>query len=133
MLTDAMRNYVKNEKKVGYTKEVQNTYNYRLKNYTIQALKDLAFLAEKLPEEEQAKIFNRENVSPFLQKLFSLKSNDEEKRRERVIGLWKALFGIVGMTYALNLVSKEVWRVLASQPIPHIQALYYATLFSDKE
>lgn len=129
MLTDPMRKYLENPHE--YKKRVQAVYNRRLRKYAVQAIKDLAFLTEKLSEKEQAKIFSVENMKPLLRMLFSLQSDDieNEKRRKRVIGLWHALFSGINGTYGLKLVSKEVWQVLASQPIPHIQAIYYATLF----
>jgi hypothetical protein len=133
MLGKAMRKYVMEEKKEKYSKEKRNVYDYRLKKYAVQALKDLALLAEKLPEKQQSEIFSVENTSPFLRTLFSLESDDVEKRKRRVIGLWHALFSNLSTTYGLKLVSREVWQVLASQPIPHIQAIYYATLFRESQ
>jgi len=131
VLGKGLRKYVMNEKK-GYDKARQRVYDPRLEKTAIQGLKDLALLAEKLPEEQLAKIFNAENTSPFLRALLSLKSDSPEKRRKRVLRLWNTLFGVVSTTYGLSLVSREVWAVLASQPIPHIQAVYYATFFQEK-
>src|ERR1035437_973660 len=93
MLSKSMRQYVMNEKKNGYTKEMQNVYNSRLKNYAAQALKDLALLAEKLPENQQAEIFNQDNMYGLLKALFKLDSKiweDKEflkKKRRRLLPL----------------------------------------------
>ena len=59
-----------NEKKNGYTKELQNVYNFRLKNYAVQALKDLTLLAEKLPEDQQGQIFNEKHLAGLIRVLF---------------------------------------------------------------
>ena len=127
-----MRKYVESDKK-GYTKEIQSIYDRRLKRYAVQALKDLALLAEKLPEEQQVEIFSERNMCPFFAKLLSLKGDGRAKRRRRIIDLWHAIFSSnASLSYALQLVGKEVWQVLQSQPVPHLQAIYFATLFREQ-
>jgi hypothetical protein len=53
MLGNSMKKYVMSENKNGYSKQVQSVYNNRIKNYANLALKDLALLAERLPEDQQ--------------------------------------------------------------------------------
>ncbi|MBE3116006.1 hypothetical protein IMZ68_02260, partial [Candidatus Bathyarchaeota archaeon] len=53
-----MRKYVMSENKIGYSKRVQSVYNSRIKTYAKLALQDLTLLAQKLPEDQQAEIFN---------------------------------------------------------------------------
>ncbi len=36
-----MKQYVMSQEKKGYSKETQNVYNNRLRNYAVEALKDL--------------------------------------------------------------------------------------------
>ena len=67
MLGNSMRKYVISENKNGYSKAVQAVYNSRIKTYAKQALQDLALLAEKLPEDQQAEIFNDQNVAATIQ------------------------------------------------------------------
>ena len=56
-----MKQYVLTQEKKGYNKDIQNVYNSRLKSYAVDALKDLALLAEKLPEDELKDIFNKKS------------------------------------------------------------------------
>jgi len=108
MLTKAMRKYVISEDKSGYTNAHQTTYKYRLENYTKQALEDLAFLAEKLPEEQLEKVFNAKTLTPFFNSLFRLKieaadhkdwlqkKKELKPRRDRLLKLSGAVLRIVG-------------------------------------
>lgn len=88
---------------------------------------------ETLPEKELEEIFNVENMQRFLSSLLSLQSDDKEKRRERVNGFWKTIFGVVGMDYGLKLVSKDVRRALMLREERGLQAIYYATLYPKQE
>jgi len=128
VLGKGLRKYVM-KKKQGYDKATRRVYDGRLESHAIQALKDLALLVENLPEEQQAKIFSVENTTPFLTKLFSLESDEPDKRCERVRELWKTLFSIADTTYALKLVGEEVWKLLTSKPGAHLEAVYFAALF----
>lgn len=91
MLGNAMRKYVMSENKSAYSRQTQSVYNNRIRNYTIRALKDLALLAEKLPEKEQAQIFNEETIGPVAHQLFRFRARQEtdrseaEARRERIL------------------------------------------------
>src|SRR5450759_31394 len=93
MLSKSMKQYVMNKEKTGYSKEVQNVYNNRLKTYAVQALKDLALLAEKLPEDQQKDVYNEGNMSPLIRNIFraKIKENYEkeefEQRRKRILRL----------------------------------------------
>jgi hypothetical protein len=71
-----MRKYVMSENKNGYSKAVQAVYNNRIKSYAKQAIRDLALLSEKLPEDQKAEIFNSENMQPLFKAI--LKPSPEE-------------------------------------------------------
>lgn len=102
ILTKAMREYVLNDKKVGYTRQTQSTYNRRIIEYAKRGLEDLTLLAEKLPEELQDGIFNEENLGPLLRKVFRLKirtemsEDDLEKRKRRILELSWDLLNTLG-------------------------------------
>lgn len=76
MLGKSMRKYVIGQGGKRYSKAVQNVYNYRIKKSTAQALNDLELLAEKLPEDKQAEIFNEETLAPLIKHLFRLIPKD---------------------------------------------------------
>ena len=146
MLTKAMRNYVKSETKTGYEQHTQSVYDRRLIEYSVQALKDLTLIAEKLTEKQQAEIFNEDNMRPLFQALFglpTLKENDAEekhvefeKRRERVVGLWDAFFrgGIISDPfYGAKLVSRDVWRALSLNADRSLQSILYATKYRESK
>lgn len=118
MLSKSMKQYVMNQEKNGYNKETQYVYNNRLKNYAIDALKDLALLAEKLPEDELKDIFNEKTMSPLLRNVFraKIKGNYEEKefnqRRQRILRLsWDTLSEIGFKDNAWNL-APDVMSIL---------------------
>lgn len=144
VITDEMKKYVESKTKAGYDKRIQKTYDERVKNYAKRGLKDLAFLAKKLPEEQQTEILNEKNMRPLFQALFglpALKKNDAkekriefEKRRERVIGLWHAFFsgGIISDPfYGAQLVSTDVWRALSLNMDRNLQAILYAISYHE--
>jgi hypothetical protein len=132
MLTKPMRKYVESKTKVGYDKHMQDVYDDRLWKYATEALKDLKLLAEKLPEEQLEKIFSVENTQPFLGALLALKSDNEEKRRERIIELWDAIFkSVLSAEYGMKLVNRDVWRALTLREDRTLEAIYYATRFHD--
>lgn len=69
---NSVRKYVIGLNRNKRGKAVQNVYNYRIKQYTVQALRDLLRLTEKLPEDMQAEIFNEETLTPLIRNLFRL-------------------------------------------------------------
>lgn len=52
-----------------------------------------ASMAQLLPEDQQAQIFTIDDIKPFLKALFSLESDNPEKRRKRVLQLWSEILG----------------------------------------
>jgi len=118
VLSKSMKQYVTNQEKNGYSRETQNVYNNRLKNYAVDALKDLALLAEKLPEDELKEIFNEKNMSPLIRKVFRAKIKDSydekefEQRRQRILRLsWGTLTEIGFRDNAWNL-APDVMNIL---------------------
>jgi hypothetical protein len=87
MLTKAMRKYVETEDKKGYNK---SEYDARLTKYVTGAIEDLTFLAHKLPEDLQDKVFGEELLK-FFKALFSFSPNYPEElykqRRRRLLML----------------------------------------------
>ena len=79
------------ENKSAYSRQTQSVYNNRIRTYALRALKDLALLAEKLPEKEQAQIFNEDTLGPVARQLFRFRSKPEkdkpeaEARKERIL------------------------------------------------
>ena len=71
MLTKAMRKYVESETKAGYSKHHQYVNNGRVREDAIQALRDLALIARKFPDEQLAQIFGGEDMSRLLLELIS--------------------------------------------------------------
>ena len=60
ILTKPMKKYLLSDSKKGYKENVQSAYNRRIVEYARKGIEDLVLLAEKLPEELQARIFNEE-------------------------------------------------------------------------
>jgi len=59
-LTKKMRKYLTSgETRQGYTKEVQATYNSRLKTYARNGIDDLTLLAENIPPSWRKEIFDK--------------------------------------------------------------------------
>jgi len=126
MLSKSMKQYVMNKEKTGYSKEVQNVYNNRLKTYAVQALKDLALLAEKLPEDQQKDVYNEGNMSPLIRNIFraKIKENYEkeefEQRRKRILRLsYDALSEIGFRDNAWNL-APDIMNVLVKAGLNEI-------------
>ncbi len=97
-----MKQYVLTQEKKGYNKDTQNVYNSRLKSYAIDALKDLALLAEKLPEDELKDIFNEKTMMPLIRNVFrgKIKENYEqeelEQRVQRILNLSYETISTIG-------------------------------------
>ena len=117
ILTEPMKKYVLNDSKKGYTAEARSTYNRRIVEYARKGIEDLALLAEKLPEELQAQIFNEKTLQPLIQKIFTMpkieaKSKEEyekkreslEEKRKRIIRLSYLTLNIIGFT-------ENAWRL----------------------
>jgi hypothetical protein len=141
-----MKQYVLSKEKSGYNKTMQNVYDNRLRDYALQALKDLALLAEKLPEDQQAQIFNAGTTAPLFQGLFTLAArtgseklqtledllkttdpNELENKRSRILLLCKeAVDAIAGINNAHNLAPYEMRILLdtgSSDGLPALTAI----------
>lgn len=110
----------------------------RVRKTALKGLKDLTFLIENLPEKQLDQIFtikrrkNKEQRTPldsFLRALFSLESEDPERRCKRVRRLWNwVLTQFSTYTYAADLVGKDVIQLFVADIPRTIQAIYYGTL-----
>jgi len=88
ILTEPMKKYLLNDSKKGYTAEVKSAYNRRIVEYAKKGLEDLKLLAEKLPEEFQAQIFNEETLRPLISSLFHFyRPEMGEEVLKRTVGL----------------------------------------------
>jgi hypothetical protein len=110
MLTKAMRKYVVRVDNSGYDKNKQSTYDGRVEGYVLQALKDLALLAERLPEKQLEKVFNAKTLTPFFHALFKLEikgatheewlkekeSTEVKAKRDRLLKLAGASLSAIG-------------------------------------
>lgn len=101
---------------------------YRIRQRIKETLQGLTTVMENMPEQQLEQTFNKENVASFLNALFSLESDDLEKRRKRVIELWGFLLTQCSdFRYGYDLVGTDVMRVVTSGIPNTIQAIYYAT------
>jgi hypothetical protein len=149
MLGKAMRKYVMGEKGKRYSKAVQNVYNCRIRQYTVQALKDLVLLSEKLPEDRQAEIFNEKTLTPLIKNLFrlipkdfvdvvdlqGLDKDELEKRRKRVLALCHVALEEIGEVFNARNLAPDIMRALteagpqdASSTMTGLRAVYNKSL-----
>ena len=142
MLGNAMRKYVMSENKNGYGKQVQSVYNNRIKRYTKLALKDLAFLAQKLPEEQQAEIFNDENMKDLFRALLRLNAteltaNKEllRKKRQRLLPLCYELISLLNDTNLAYLMAPIGSRYMIKDGgrLASLKTVYYRSMSSKDE
>lgn len=99
---------------------------YRMRPRVKETLEALTTLVETLPEQQLEQTFNKENIAPFLKALFSLKGDDIEERRKRILELWHFMLlgsGHGTYTYVANLVGKERLQLLTKAGINPFQAL----------
>jgi len=136
-----MRKYVLSERKNGYSSQVRNVYNYRIKKYAVQALKDLALLVQKLPEDQQAEIFNEDNMRDLLRALFKLDPKlweDKEllrKKRRRLLPLCYDIIMLFNNSTFAGLIAPMQYDVMAKEGghLAHLKAVYYRSLISPEE
>lgn len=142
MLGNAMRKYVMSENKNGYSKQVQSVYNNRIKHYTKLALKDLAFLAQKLSEEQQAEIFNDENMKDLFRALLRLNAteltaNKEllRKKRQRLLPLCYELISLlddIKLAYLMAPIGSR-YMIKEGGQLAYLKAVYYRSMSSKDE
>jgi len=83
VLTPNQREYVRKRKQ--YTSDERRQWDYRIRESAKKALKDLTFLAEKLPESQQKEIFTAENVVPLICVMLSF----EAKKANPLQVMWE--------------------------------------------
>jgi hypothetical protein len=136
-----MKKYLLNGNKTGYTKENQKTYNDRIVDYAKRGLQDLTLLAQKLPEGQQAEIFNEKDLGDLFRALFSLKEGhgvrveaagisytpDAVKRRQRIINVLYAIFNEIGDPLNAETLAPDIYNILlqggSSETLPQILGL----------
>jgi hypothetical protein len=126
ILTKPMKKYLLGSDKRGYGEETQRAYNRRIIDYAKRGLKDLLLLAEKLPEEAQAEVFNEETLAPLMRNLFRLivkervevvdipeiNRKELEKRRTRVLALCYAALNEIGDVFNARNLAPDVMEIL---------------------
>lgn len=143
ILSQAMRKYILNTTKQGYTKEVRSVYNRRIVEYTKRGLEDLALLAENLPEDQLAEVFNKQTLGPIVKAIFRLRikpdMNEKElhKRRKRILELSYLTLTTIGFLSNAWTLAPNVMRVLTKaglSDIPTIMGLkaIYIQCLSEK-
>lgn len=142
VLTRPMRKYVLSETKQGYN---ISEYNKRIVEYASKGLEDLTLLAQKLPEEQQAKVFNKETLQPLFKAIFRLeipakdhqeyleiKSSEEMvKKRKRLLRLCDLILNLIGdYIFAGGIVPEPMRPFMSASwpPIDNIKALLYTSL-----
>lgn len=131
-----MKRYLLNDNKAGYTAETRSAYNRRIAEYAKRGIQDLALLAEKLPEDQQAEIFTKENLAPFLRMLFKLRfrpnmTKDElEKRSKRLLRICYDHLSYLGsLENAYGLAPLPMKYMTSKYPTPRgLEAIYLASL-----
>ena len=115
-------------------------YKYRIKKYTVQVLKDLTLLAERLPEDQQAEIFCAENLNPLLRILFKYRFRQgltEEELERRRVRLLQLCYDFISQTGSLENafgLASDIMKVLNYAGGPTIDsvrgllAIYIASL-----
>jgi hypothetical protein len=126
ILTDPMKKYLLNDDKKGYTAETRSAYNRRIIDYTIRGISDLALLAEKLPEDMQAQVFNERTLGSLIRSLFRLivkehaevagfpeiDEEDLEKRRKRVLALCYEALNEIGDVFNARNLAPDVMKIM---------------------
>ncbi len=137
MLGNSMKKYVMTQDKKGYSKQVQNVYNNRIKKYSQQALRDLTLLAQKLPEEQQAEIFNAANVGPLIQAILKidneamsqLGSNPSlrKQKREQLLPLCYEMVSFMNTSSLSHLLAPvgTTYMIREGGHLAYLKAIYY--------
>ena len=140
ILSEAMRKYILNTSKQGYTKEVRSVYNRRIIEYAKRGLEDLALLAENLSEDQLAEVFNKKSLRPLVKAVFRLRikpgMNERElhERRERILKLSYLTLTEIGILQNAWALAPNVMKVLTKAglsdigPIIGLKAVYIQSL-----
>ena len=140
ILSEAMRKYVLNTTKQGYTKEVRSVYNRRIVEYAKRGLENLALLAENLPEDQLAEVFNKQSLGPLVKAVFRLRikpeMNEKElhERRKRILKLSYLTLTQIGTLQNAWALAPNVMRVLTKaglsdiDPIIGLKAIHIQSL-----
>jgi hypothetical protein len=136
-----MKKYLLNDGKKGYTAETRSAYNRRIIDYTIRGINDLSLLAERLPEDLQAQVFNEKTLDSLIRSLFRLivkehaevadfpeiDTKELEKRRKRVLALCYEALNEIGDVFNARNLAPDIMKVLMeagpSETLPTIAGL----------
>jgi hypothetical protein len=140
MLGNQMKKYVMSENKHGYSKAVQSVYNSRIKTYAKLAIQDLALLAQKLPEDQQAEIFNDQNTWELLKAIINQSPEEiirleqdkvlAKKKRKRLLPLCYNLITLLNDSKLSHILAPVGTRYMIKEGghLAHLKAIYYRSL-----
>jgi len=113
ILTTKMKKFVESETKAGFAKDV---YYRRIRQYAQSGLKDLALLAEKLPESEIEQIFNVETLKPLFGAIFNTKNMEDQAKKDRILKICHIILDLIGnLTFARKLAPEYVSIILGDK------------------
>ncbi len=137
ILTKSMKKFLLNETKQGYSNSVKSAYNRRIIEYAKRGIEDLTLLAQKLTEDQQAEIFTKEKLAPFLRVLFKhrfkpqMSKEELEKRRKRLLEICYDHLSYLGSEENAWSLAYKPMKVFTfkSHPTPvGLEAIYIASL-----
>ena len=142
ILTKPMKKYVLSETKQGYN---VSEYNKRILEYALKGLSDLTLLAEKLHEDQKARVFNRETLQPLFKAIFRLEiqakdhqeylrlksSKEIVKKRRRLLRLCDLVLSLIGDHRLVSIIVPDPMKPFMNTswpPIDNFKALLYTSL-----
>jgi hypothetical protein len=140
VLGNGLRKYVTSENKSHYSKEVQRVYNNRIKNYAKQAMQDLTLLAQKLPEDQQAEIFNDQTVNPLFKaiikptpeqmKQYSQNKELAKKKQQNLLPICYSMISQLNDVNLAHLLAPVGTRYMIKEggQLAFVKAVYYRGL-----
>lgn len=111
---------------------------FRIRGRIKNTLDALTTLLENMPENQLEQTFGEKGVGNFLRSLLSIETKglDKdilEKKRKRIVGLWDILIDnfVADLTYGHKLVGRKIMQALTTNIPKNIQAIYFATRFTE--
>ena len=129
-LSKQMRSYVLGNSKKGYTKDTRSIYDKRLLQYVMEGIRDLAFLAEEMPEPMQALIFTDQNLKRLFRALFRVgesSSKITEERRLRILKLCNCALDEIKIYQNGPVLAPKAWKVLKETDSSSYHEAMYGT------
>lgn len=142
ILTKPMKKYVLSETKQGYN---VSEYNKRILEYALKGLSDLTLLAQKLPKDQKARVFNKETLGALFKAIFNIKiqakdhqeylknkaSKDMVEERKRLLQLCDLVLHLIGDYSLVGAIVPEPMKPFMNMSWPprdNFKALLYTSL-----